>query len=63
MARMGIPHREALAKRIQKPATSIRRSFDEDWEGEATGPIVVAIARGLQVPLQKLLRDPRKDGA
>lgn len=59
MARKHIPHREALAKRIDKPATSVRRSFNEEWEGEATGPLAVAIARSLGIDSRKLIRDPR----
>ena len=59
MARKHIPHREALAKKINKPATSVRRSFDEEWEGEATAPIVVAISRTFGVDGRKLIRDPR----
>lgn len=62
MARKGIPHREALAREIKQPATTVRRSFNEDWDGEATGPIVVALARTFRAPLHKLLRDPREDG-
>lgn len=59
MARRGIPHREELARRIKKPATSVRRSLNEAWEGEITGPILVALCRELQVPAHKLIRDPR----
>ena len=59
MARKRIHHREELARRIRRPPNSVRRSFDEHWEGEATGPIVVAIARELQVDSRKLIRDPR----
>ena len=54
-----IPHREALAKKINKSAATVRRSFNEEWEGEATGPILVAICRTPNVPFRKLLRDPR----
>lgn len=60
MVRNGIPHREALARRIQKPATSVRRSINEQWEGEITGPILVAVCRELNVPAHKLIRDPRQ---
>lgn len=59
MARNGIAHREALAKRIRKPATSVRRSMNDAWEGEITGPILVAVCRELNVPAHKLIRDPR----
>jgi hypothetical protein len=59
MARKHIPHREALAKEIGKPATSVRRSFDEDWEGDATAPLMIAISRTFWVPFHKLIRDPR----
>lgn len=59
MARKGIQHREALARKISKPPQTVRRSFDEDWEGDATGPLVVAITRTFGVPFHKLLRDPR----
>lgn len=60
MARNGIRHREDLARRIQKPATSVRRSINDQWEGEATGPILVAVCRELNVPPHKLIRDPRQ---
>lgn len=60
MARKGIPHREELARRIQKPATTVRRSFNDQWEGESTGPIVTALSRSLGVDGRMLLRDPRK---
>lgn len=59
MARKRIPDREALAKKIGKPGNTVRRSFTEDWEGEATGPLVVAVSRTLGVPFHKLIRDPR----
>jgi hypothetical protein len=57
---MNIPHREGLARYIGKSPTTVRRSFDEDWEGEATGPLVVAVSRTLGIPIEKLLRDPRR---
>jgi hypothetical protein len=61
MARNGIRHRKALARRIERPVSSVLRTFDADWDGDATGPIVVAIVKNLGVPLQKLLLDPRDD--
>lgn len=60
MARKHIPHREELARRIRRPANSVRRSFDDRWDGEATGPLVVAIARELKVDSRKLIHDPRR---
>lgn len=59
MARNGIPDRETLARRIKKPPTTVRRSISKQWDGEATGPILVAVSRELNVPPHKLYLDPR----
>lgn len=60
MASRHIRKREAAARKLGLPATTLRRSFDENWEGESTGPILVALCRAFDVPVQRLVRDPRR---
>jgi DNA-binding Xre family transcriptional regulator len=59
MARKRIGSRGELAQRIGVPATTIRRVFNDQWDGEASGPVVRAICRELNVNFQRIIRDPR----
>jgi transcriptional regulator with XRE-family HTH domain len=59
MARKHIGSREQLAQRIGLPANTVRRTLNDEWDGEASPLVVRALCRELNINFQYILRDPR----
>jgi ABC-type uncharacterized transport system permease subunit len=56
-----IRDRGQLAMRIQRPYATVQRSIGADWSGPVTSvSVLVAMATALNVPLSRLVRDPRE---
>jgi hypothetical protein len=59
MKRKEIPNRKALALKLRQPRATVYRSFDQNWDGEVTVELLVALSRVFDVPIHQLVRDPR----
>lgn len=60
LPRKGIHTREDLAKFSNCARTTVYRVFAPDWSGKATPSMIHTLSRSLNVPLNRLLKDPRQ---
>lgn len=54
-----IPHRKALATAINRPISTVYRTFDEHWSGGVSVEVLAAMSITFDVPVSWLVRDPR----
>lgn len=59
MNRKNIHTRQALATWLDRPKTAVYRSFNPDWSGEATVELLALLSATLDVPIERLICDPR----
>jgi hypothetical protein len=58
MHRKGIRDRNHLAQVIGMPKSTVYRTFDRHWGGEATAGVSARVAAVLTVPLNQLVVEP-----
>ncbi|UVK63426.1 Cro protein [Mycobacterium phage Aegeus] len=56
----GIETREELARETGEPPTTVRRAFNNNWQGRANCRMMAAISYRFNVPVNNLIIDPRR---